>query len=382
MRRLLFVTLLVLVLLALGWGAWYVYAGTVGSRTAVCPGPDYFGYTCDTSGGLPYEQAEFDTFLYEDDGYLTLELPYPVTFYGQSYTVLQAHVNGVLRFGDDNTEPLGDNICLPDSNGDLVAPYWDDLDLTLEGYLRAELLGDAPNRIIVFEWEEVPLANNPAEKVSFAVQFFENSNDIAFLYDTVAMQGGSATMGIASSRVDSSLTVGCNETDNPAVANGDQVRFVYPEDPAVQGAPAAPLSRLRQQVPTAERDADALHTAVRQSGWRVLPTLQMQWLQQQPPRKLSWRAEDVTGDDTAELMVLVQGAAGYPQLTQLLVFDQSGQNLLWRTALHGRGQTEAVWTLQHGRDRNNDGRTDILLQNDAGEWAIFQWSQSTFIRMR
>ncbi|MCA9979203.1 MAG: hypothetical protein KDD89_00140 [Anaerolineales bacterium] len=383
MRRLLVVVLLVLVLAAIGWGAWYVYAGTGGSRTAVCPGPDFFGYICDTSGGLPYATAEFDTFLYEDDGYLTLELPFPFTFYGQPYTLVQAHVNGVLRFGDDNTTPLGDNLCLPESTGDLVAPYWDDLDLTLEGYLRGEMLGEAPNRVIVLEWDEVPLASNPAEKVSFAVHLFETSNDIAFLYEEVNTasnpNGQSATIGIASSRVESSLTAGCNET---AVVNGDQIRFVYPEEPAVQASVAPPASLLAKQAPTAQSDFTAVYTAVQQPNTPSLERLRWQWLQQQPPRQISWLRDDITGDGMAELLVLVQSTPEHPHLSQLLVLDHSGQTVLGRLPLYGRHIQPAVWALHHGRDRNNDGHNDILLQNNNGQWLTFTWSQTGLMRMR
>ncbi len=81
----------------------------------------------------------------------------------------------------------------------------------------------------------------------------------------------------------------------------------------------------------------------------------------------------MTGDGTAEWLVLIQGAAGYPYLTQLLVLDETGQNVLWRTPLHGRGTPESYWTLYPGRDRNRDGLTDILLQNEAGKWMTYHW---------
>lgn len=383
MRRVLLVILAILLLLVVGWGVWRVYAAPNGSRTAVCPGPDFFGYTCDTSGNLPYQGANFDTFLYEDDGYITLELPFPFTFYGQTYTVMQAHVNGVLRMGDDNDQPLGDNICLPESSGDLIAPYWDDLDLVLEGFLLGELVGEAPNRIIILEWADVPLANSPSDTVSFAVHLFEGSNDIVFFYDQVATQsnpnGRSATIGIASSRVDSSLTVGCDE--DTAVSNGDQIRFIYPADPAVQGQTRLPVAQRGITSPTAQSDLMALHRASQQPSPQFLTRLQRQWLQETPARRLSWQTADVTGNGQAELLVLIQGAPGYPELTQLAVWDGAGGNLLWRTALHGRGQTETVWTWQHGRDYNNDGLLDIILQSETGEWAIYAWNQTSFAKI-
>jgi hypothetical protein len=370
MRWLTLLVVLLLVFVA-GWAIWsYVWAGDVGSTTAVCPGPDYFGYTCDTSGQTPYQSAQYDTFLYADDDYILLELPFPFTFYGQPQTHIQAHVNGVLRFGESDTDALLDNVCLPESAGELIAPYWDDLDLTVEGFLQIEAFGEAPNRMAVLEWYEVPLLANPAQKVTFAVQLFEGSNDILFLYEDVPT-AGSATIGIASGQVGSSLTVGCNETT--AVSNGTQIRFVYPEEPNTTSTARLPSAHFYGTTwSSAQADVQALSTAVARSGENGLIRLRTQWSQQTPSRKLTWQWQDVNADGTPELQVLVQGAQGYPQLTQVLVLGQDGQ-VWWRMGLHGRGQPETHWTLL-------PETSDLLLQNGTGTIAIYHWHNQTYIR--
>ena len=65
-----------------------------------------------------------------------LDLPFPFIFYGREYTTVTAAVNGNLQFGSDN--PLAFPSCLLPAAGmgQLISPYWADLDLTLFGALR------------------------------------------------------------------------------------------------------------------------------------------------------------------------------------------------------------------------------------------------------
>jgi hypothetical protein len=55
--------------------------------------------------------------------------------------------------------------------GDMVAPYWDDLDLRFVGYLETEVVGETPDRIFVVEWDEVPRYDSE-DLLTFEVQFF------------------------------------------------------------------------------------------------------------------------------------------------------------------------------------------------------------------
>ena len=110
----------------------------VGEAIALCPGPDLYGYTCDSGAGYAYIDADNDTFLYSDDGTTTLPLPFAFTFYGTTYTEVHLSSNGNVQFANGN--PLFFNDCMNggpvQDMGDMIAPFWDDLDLTLYGFSR------------------------------------------------------------------------------------------------------------------------------------------------------------------------------------------------------------------------------------------------------
>src|SRR5687767_13750632 len=96
---------LVLVVVVVAVAAFFVVrrtVATVGPPIALCPGPDEYGYTCDTEAAFTYIDATNDTFLYEDDGLATLELPFAFTFYGNEYTTVLASSNGNLQFTTEN----------------------------------------------------------------------------------------------------------------------------------------------------------------------------------------------------------------------------------------------------------------------------------------
>ena len=148
-----------------------------GTAVALCPGPDLYGYTCDSGTAFAYIDATIDTRLYADDGVTSLDLPFPFTFYGTTYTEIQASSNGNLQFGNANA--FFGNSCMDQAPvsgmGDMMAPFWDDLDLTAFGFLEYELVGEAPNRIFVLEWDNIPRFGDPDDRVTFAVQLFEES---------------------------------------------------------------------------------------------------------------------------------------------------------------------------------------------------------------
>ncbi|MBK8431221.1 MAG: hypothetical protein IPL28_07985 [Chloroflexi bacterium] len=203
-----------------------------GEAITLCPGPDLYGYTCTTEGTAEYIDATNDTALYVDDGFIELELPFPFTFYGQTYTTLQASSNGSLTFGDEGNATF-ETFCPSPTDGvvpemgDMIAPYWIDLDLTFVGYLEYEVVGTAPERIYVLEWDDIPLYST-GELVTFEVQLHEAGNNIFMLYQNVDLASGrDAVVAIQSEQQGLALTYSCLQ---PALANGLQLGFLHPEE--------------------------------------------------------------------------------------------------------------------------------------------------------
>ncbi len=110
-------------------------AGAVGPR-----GPDAAGYRwtdSDSPDGLPFaweEVSEVGARVFggaDDSTRADVPLPFAFPFYGDTFTTVNVCTNGWLSFRD--TTPVFANGDLPDTSSatprDLVAPWWDDLDL-------------------------------------------------------------------------------------------------------------------------------------------------------------------------------------------------------------------------------------------------------------
>lgn len=346
-----------------------------GPLVALCPGPDYYGYTCEPGGQYAYIDARQDTQLYLDDGVVTLELPFPFTFYGTTYTSVTVGSNGTLQFGATGV-PEYANSCLNNGPvaymGDMIAVYWDDLDLTAVGYLETAVVGEAPNRIFVVEWDDVPrYGSDRIDTLTFSVQLFEGSNDIVLLYQDVTLmregRGNSATIGVQSAAQGLALQYSC---DQPALADGLGLKIAHPPQannavrgttavahtpdpdhtPAIKGPAPELLARLAQRVPL-ER-ALSRQTAV-------------------------WQLLDLTGNGREELVVLWQGAPGQPHPSHLAVIAAHPEHspaytLLLNQPLAQRGLPATQLALVETADLTGDAILDVLLwQQPGGQlWAL------------
>lgn len=382
--RLIFGTIAVLFTCTLlAFVVWRVTASAgYGPAAAVCPGPDAYGYTCETTPAVEYIDATNDTFLYEEQGFIELDLPFPFTFYGTEYNSLIAHVDGAVQFGEPSDE-LGENSCLTAPLGQLVAPYWEDLDLTLYGYLEYEVVGSSPNRIYVLEWDAVPLYEDESSAVTFEVQFFEESQNIAFLYEEVGTEtngnGRGATIGLASQATGGSLTFSCNQA---AVYDGDALLFVHP---STLGFISEPTPAEANYTPAGKPDITLLQQEFANYGPEALTNIKQYWLRQTPPRQTHWQWGDVTGDGIDELALLWVARPEYAQHTALLLFDVQPDRtltLLTRQPLVQRTDEERLWEFLPAQDKNGDGVIDLVLNNQAAGRVVFTWQAPTLERMR
>lgn len=342
-----------------------------GTAVALCPGPDLYGYTCDGGTAFAYIDATTDTFLYADDGAIALELPFPFTFYGTTYTELWASSNGNVQFGGGN--PFFGNECMNAAPvvgmGDMIAPFWDDLDLTSYGYLEYDVVGEAPDRIYVLEWDDIPRFGDSEDRVTFALQLFEGSQDILFLYEDVTLlegnNGGGATIGIQSEAQGLALQFGCNQ---PVVANASRIRFTEPEEAnaEVEGTetaviePATPLYT--------KGDVADLLDQMNLQGPAALADMHTRWLNQSPPRTAVWQWLDLTGDGQDELILLRTSTAQHANLNDLMIFtpDSLGEfSLLHYQLLTSRNQSGSRPEVAAVGDLTQDSLPDVVVQDGA-----------------
>lgn len=360
-----------------------------GTAVALCPGPDLYGYTCDSGTAFAYIDATTDTRLYSDDGITTLELPFAFTFYGTTYTQIQASSNGNLQLGNGNA--YFGNSCLDEGPivglGDMIAPFWDDLDLTSFGFLEYDVVGEAPNRIFVLEWDDVPRFGEPDDRVTFAIQLFEGSQDILFLYEDVTMlegnNGSSATIGIQSEAQGLALQFGCNQ---PVVADASRVRFTEPEEAnADLGLETAVHATNISPPISAKGDIADLLNQMNLRGSAALPDMHGRWLNQPTPRTARWQWLDLTGDGQDDLVLLRSSTTQNPHLTDLTIItpDETGQHtLLYYQPLSSRSQPIIRPEIVATGDLTQDNLPDTILQDDVSGQSFVVTAHEGVITLR
>lgn len=123
-----------------------------------------------------------------------ITLPFPVTYYGRSFTNATLCSNGNLQFIGGNFSAGG--VCLPVGGLNYpIFPYWDNLrtDLGSDG-IYTSVTGTAPNRTFNIEWRAA-LVSSSAE-IDFEIVLYESQTRVDFIYGALGDPGNTATVGI------------------------------------------------------------------------------------------------------------------------------------------------------------------------------------------
>jgi hypothetical protein len=281
--------------------------------------------------------------------------------------------NGNLQFTTRN--PLYPASCLAPAVrlGDVIAPYWADLDLTTQGALETAVVGEAPGRIFVVEWDNVPIYGNDIEdRVTFQAQLFE-SGDIVFLYEDPATvaggNGGAAVVGIQSERQGLSLSYSCRQPTLPAPGGlrlahpaEPNPRPTEPEDEPAAAAPPLPAPQLKGPV------ADVV-AALGTNGPASLASLRLRWLGERPARAFVWQAADLTGDAGEDVIAVWSGGPGATELAQVAVVSVADGTpaVLLDQRLATRAEGYRQMTVAEVTDLTGDGRADDAATRRQGD---------------
>ena len=367
-----------------------------GEPYALCPGPDQFGYQCEAAGGISYVDAVQDTGLQADEGDVLVDLPFSFNFYGTDYTQIRIGSNGTLHF--DTAFAADFNIECVDEGpiaylGEMLAPYWDDLDNRSEGAIETAVIGQEPNRIFVIEWDGIMrFFGEPGDTVTFEVQLFETTNQVVYLYQDLTTfefpNGGNALVGMQSVQLDTTLTYSCQDD---VLADRTGVTFVYPEtanpdlaevETGIRPEFIGPPTVARSITP--KGDVALLVNELNQAGLEALPDLQVRWLNEIPGRDATWQLLDMSGDTAEELVYLWRGPAAFPELARLAVlsYDAGAEPVVlldhWlttRTAQYPHPALEAAGDLTGDGLQDlvlldQDELTLLLLTNHGGTWQL------------
>ena len=133
-----------------------------------------------------------------DDGAIALNVP-SFVYNGQSYSQVIWSVNGTLEAGlASGVASSASNQNLPDPTvpNNVIAPFWTDLNLGAGGNWYVAVLNAGPTQFTVYEWEDVPLFGDLANRYSFQV-WVQNgpSGNIWVTYAQLGNVSG-ATVGV------------------------------------------------------------------------------------------------------------------------------------------------------------------------------------------
>ncbi|MFN2637977.1 MAG: HYR domain-containing protein [Gemmatimonadaceae bacterium] len=171
------------------------------------------------AGARPYSFVEEKNFAPEaapsniipnlsDDGlYPAIPLGFDFEFYGQTYSSLNVYYNGFITFGSNIPKDSKGvalpfytalNIADPTNPNNMIALAWNDWNPgKVQGSVRFETRGSAPNRVFVLQFTAVPEVSGSGKLTSQMV-LYEGSNKIRISTTsmTVTNSGHRVTQGI------------------------------------------------------------------------------------------------------------------------------------------------------------------------------------------
>ena len=144
----------------------------------------------------------------DDEASSLINIGFSFEFAGETYTQFTCNSNGRIRLG-----AAGSNYWMPPFTTLTNAQYNDlpfvtafGMDNTLEGsdsYVKYELTGTAPNRILVIEYATPSEYDSEGDIVHYQIQFMEDSNRVRLVYGTTdATTYGDYQIGIAAAAND------------------------------------------------------------------------------------------------------------------------------------------------------------------------------------
>src|SRR6266849_2820211 len=194
---------------------------------------DGFGYACDDTIAFNWIPGTFQTSLEGDEATLPVDLPFPFTFYGQTYTVIYLSTNGFGNFLGPRTDPF--NACIPNPAlpNALIAPFWTDLWINRPGgpsdsHVYTALLGEVGSQQFVIEYRNATFFGQPFTNVAtFEMVLSESDNSIRYQYNRAdgLGTGQGATVGIEDQAGAIGLQFSCRE---PVISVGKAIRFFLP----------------------------------------------------------------------------------------------------------------------------------------------------------
>lgn len=122
-------------------------------------------------------------------------------FVGVRYTQFSVNANGLVRLGSTVVGTTWSNDLTTTTNVPQIAPYWDDLYTGTNGKVHFKVVGTAPNRKLVVEWQNMQIPRVGSGNVgsgTFQLWLSETTGIISFVYGN----------GVAANTTNSGASIG------------------------------------------------------------------------------------------------------------------------------------------------------------------------------
>ncbi len=197
---------------------------------------DGYGYSCALEPAA-YVEGDQALGLSPDNPTTTIDLPFPITYYGQTYSEhAYVSVNGHVNFLEENAQAFPSRIPSAFGANAAVYPFWRAAKPAEGGGVFSTVIGEAPHRGLVVEYRNMIGNYDDAAPVDFEVTFWEDDT-ITFAYRNLDPEdpmelGSTSSIGIESADGTLGLQYSFREE---ALSNDDQIRFSYPVSGFVEG---------------------------------------------------------------------------------------------------------------------------------------------------
>ncbi|MCH7779853.1 MAG: hypothetical protein IH848_03330 [Acidobacteria bacterium] len=196
----------------------------------VSGGPDGFGYVWsdgDDPAGPAFSWIEIAGSGTQigggDDESYAIPIGFGFRFYGTTHTIAYVGTNGLMGFASTSvSSPFNTPLPLAPAPNNIIAAFWADLEVQSAGRLVYELLGQAPARRLVVQWDGVQEFGDVGASHTFEIVLEEATGAIVVQYLSMNGDLDSATVGIESAGGEDGLTTAYNEG---YVRNGLAVRY-------------------------------------------------------------------------------------------------------------------------------------------------------------
>jgi hypothetical protein len=137
-----------------------------------------------------------DSSLPNDDCVASVALPFPYTFYGQTFNAANVSTNGALQFASASTDYGQNQVCFPlPQFSYAILPHWTDLQMNGAGEgVFTSVTGAPGSRVFNIEWR-ASYEFLPPGTINFEVRLYENQQRFDIVYGSVGGSGASAPGG-------------------------------------------------------------------------------------------------------------------------------------------------------------------------------------------